>query len=374
MTFIDIHILQTVPFANLNRDDLGTPKTAPWGGVTRARVSSQAWKRPTRKFVEDALESAKTFRTRNPHLRLAEILVKVDPSIGAEDAKKLAANAFAVLGTSKKGGDGSVILFVADAELRTLADVVIENRDALSIEPDKKGEVKVDAAVGKALESCLTLPRGNSVALFGRMLATNPKVNVDAAVQVAHALSVHATEIEADFFSAAEDIPTEEDLTGGAHIGTAEFVSATFYRYATICWEELVANCGGDEDVAAELLSLTVSGFCLSMPTGKKNATAPNTVPSLVNIVVRDDRPVSYADAFERPVGRDRDGGGFMNGALTALANRANRVGKMLTSEPKINGFVVTEDGDNFEMGADEYSSLGTLIEDVVDAVRGDQR
>ena len=38
--YVDFHVLQTVPPSCINRDDTGSPKTAIYGGVTRARVSS----------------------------------------------------------------------------------------------------------------------------------------------------------------------------------------------------------------------------------------------------------------------------------------------------------------------------------------------
>src|SRR6266508_2221569 len=48
MTLIAIHMLQNHAPSNLNRDDNGDPKDALFGGVRRARISSQSLKRSIR--------------------------------------------------------------------------------------------------------------------------------------------------------------------------------------------------------------------------------------------------------------------------------------------------------------------------------------
>src|SRR5690606_21290004 len=73
--FVDIHLLQTIPYANLNRDDLGSPKSLTYGGVNRTRVSSQCWKRATRQALEDQLPD-KAIRTRKVVVEVAERLCK----------------------------------------------------------------------------------------------------------------------------------------------------------------------------------------------------------------------------------------------------------------------------------------------------------
>lgn len=364
MSFIDVHIIQTVPYANLNRDDLGTPKTVSYGGMVRARVSSQSWKRAARHRLENLLLSAKTYRTRNPHLQLAATLMDKDSGVSTESAGQIATNIFSLLGTGKTSGDGSVILFVGKDELNDLAALALQYKDSLDVAPGKKGELDVDVDVSKALKACLVIPRPTSVALFGRMLAATPEINVDASMQVAHALSVHPVDVETDFFTAAEDIPTETDLTGGAHMGSGEFVSATFYRYATINMRELIENCGGDVEVAEELARLAIASLCLSLPTGKNNATAPHTLPSLVNIVVRENRPVSYAAAFEAPALRSREGG-YTTDALRKLAEYSSQIEKMVSENPLLDGYVQIGEALDSSLGG-EYENLDTLVSDAV--------
>ena len=346
--FIDLHILQTIPFANLNRDDVGAPKTLIYGGAPRLRVSSQSWKRAARIAMEQAGNAPVTFRTRNAATRIEAMLVDLGWEI--EDAAVAAAELLSLLGTDTKDG-GSVILFAADTELAAAAELLNSKRDDLHpaiiefrtaiaaaeelVDSKKQKKAVSDAATSfragfadagidkSAATSVFSDPaqRGNAVGMFGRMLAENPKINVDAAVQVAHAFSTHRLDSELDFFNAAEDLGNGEDL-GGAHLGTAEFATGTLYRYASIDVDQLVRNCNGDITFAAELARGFASAFALSMPSGKKNATAPTTLPDLVAAVVRTDRPVSLADAFERPLAARPDAG-IVEQSVTELDRRA---------------------------------------------------
>lgn len=373
--FIDIHIVQSVPFSNLNRDENGSPKTVPYGGATRARVSSQSWKRVTRLRVESLLESAKTYRTRNPHDRLADLLAATGVELTV--ATGAARWVFKMVGTETTDKKDNVILFVAETELEALRDVYLANQidiDRLASAPpkakakaakddEKEKKTPEETRLTKLLHDCLTVPRASSVALFGRMLASAPTVNVDAAVQVAHAFSVHPVDIEIDYFSAAEDIPTPEDLTGGAHIGTAEFLTATFYRHATIDIRELLQNIGGERDVAKELAVLLLSSFALSIPTGKNNVTAPHTVPDLVTFEVRADRPLSYAAAFEEPI---RSHNGYAQKAVDRLEDRVPRIHSMVDA-PLANGHITSLPTSPSGLGP-SHPSLSDLIDSAVTA------
>lgn len=361
--FIDVHVLQTVPYSNLNRDDTGTPKTLVYGGAARARVSSQSWKRAARLYIERLMTDAVTYRTRNPHLRLGALLEAA--GIASPEADIAARWVFHQLGTATRDEKDNVILFVAEAELAALRDAYVANRAAMWPDAEAWATPVEGAAKKKAKESkksdksphesvlkdCLLLPRPTSIALFGRMLAADPKINVDAAVQVAHAFSTHPVEVELDYFTAAEDLPTTDDLTGGAHLGNAEFLTATFYRYATIDVRELIANIGGDTAVAAELTRLFLAAFCLSLPSGKNNVTAPHSVPDLVATAVRDSRPVSYAAAYERPIkGRD----GHVGASIERLGCHAAHVARMLPADPLYRGCVAT---------AQSPASLGEAVD-----------
>jgi len=370
--FIDIHILQTVPFSNLNRDDKGTPKTVVYGGAQRARVSSQSWKRATRTQLEQLIPAATTYRTRLPDKRLAEILESADGgAIDAEQAEKIALGVFRALGT-KKAKD--VVAIFSEQELQALVPVAIEHTDklvALAL-TEAKDASKVDAELKKALTAVVSVRRPTTVALFGRMIADNTAVNVDAAMQVAHAFSIDEIDIEDDFFTAVEELVDEADSMGSAHMDNAEFVSATFYRYATLDFNELVANSGGDVELATELATAGIKAFCLSLPTGKNNVTAPHTVPDLVHITVNKSRPISFAGAFEKPV-RARNESPAFEGAKI-LGTYSQRISRMVTEADDPFGVVsmlddevVADLGQNYAEGG----GLDKLITAAVESVAG---
>jgi len=369
--FIDIHILETVPFSNLNRDANGTPKTVVYGGALRARVSSQSWKRATRTQLEKLVPSAATYRTRNPERRLIEILTSTDgAALTSERAEEVALGVFQVLGT-KKAKD--VVAMFSEQELQALAPVAIEHADTLAALSQKESGAKLDTGVKRAVTAVVAKPRPTTVALFGRMIADNPSVNVDAAMQVAHAFSIDEVDIEDDYFTAVEELADPSGAQGFAYSDIAEFVSATFYRYATLDVDELISNCGGDRELARQLGAAGCKAFCLSLPTGKNNVTAPHVVPDLVHVTVNANRPISFAGAFEEPV-RAKRKSPAVEGAR-ALGEYAQRVSRMVAEAENPLGTVsmFTDEG-VVGLGADFTGTGGLdgLIEAAVSRAFGD--
>ena len=355
--FIDIHILQTVPFSNLNRDDNGTPKTVVYGGSQRARVSSQSWKRATRTQLEQLVPAAKTYRSRVPDKRLAEILGSPEHGVlDTERANAMALGVFRALGT-KKAKD--VVAIFSEQELQALAPVAKEHADDLVALAASKDADKADVGLKKVLTAAISVPRPTTVALFGRMIADNPAVNVDAAMQVAHAFSIDEVDIEDDFFTAAEELATAEDSKGAAHMDTAEFISATFYRYATLDFDELVVNCGGDVALATELAAAGIKSFCLSLPSGKNNVTAPHTVPDLVVLTVSQHRPISLAGAFEKPV-KARHESPAIEGAKI-LSGYSKRISRMVSGADGPFGVISMLDDDVVAGLGENYAEIGGL-------------
>lgn len=139
------------------------------------------------------------------------------------------------------------------------------------------------------------------MALFGRMVADDAAYNVDAAVQVAHALGIHASAPEFDYFTAVDDLAEEGEETGAGMIGTVQMMSSTLYRYATVNLDGLTQNLDSAENAKQAAVNF-VDAFIKSMPTGKINTFANQTMPELIYIAVRDTRPVSLVTAFEEPV------------------------------------------------------------------------
>lgn len=286
-TYIDVHVLQTVPPSNLNRDDAGSPKQAVYGGVRRSRVSSQAWKRATRQAFEDMVSRSELgTRTR----KISALLInRIEArGIGGEAATRIATQLLGELGikSGKKETDTAYLLFFGRPQLDALVEKVADRLPTLA-DLDENGmkEALADVSVRAVLGEGHPI----DVALFGRMVADIPNLNVDAAVQVAHALSTHAVETEFDYYTAVDDENTADE-TGAGMIGTLEFTSATLYRYATVGLHQLVDNLG-DSEAALQALRNFLMAFTTSMPTGHQNSYAHRTIPNLVTIAVRTDQP-----------------------------------------------------------------------------------
>lgn len=328
--YIDIHVLQTVPPSNLNRDDTGAPKSAVYGGARRARVSSQAWKRATR---ETYSAHAEQFGLRPQDLgvrtkRAVELLTArisdMNPEL-KDEAEARANKVVTALGLKvekpakaktsdvedeHRFGNTSYLVFWSNRQLDRLAELAISE-----VSPTKK-------QAAAALDS----DHGIDVALFGRMVAEAADYNVDAAVQVAHAISTHKVEIEQDYYTAVDDNNPKGE-TGAGMIGTVEFNAATLYRYATINVDGLQANLGGGE-TTARAASAFIYGFVTSMPTGKQNTFANRTLPDAVVLCVRNDQPVNLVGAFEEAV---EGSSGFVEGSAKALAQHAREVAAFLS-------------------------------------------
>jgi len=328
--YIDIHILQTVPPANLNRDDQGNPKEAYFGGVRRSRVSSQAWKRATRKaFTEQIPEEDLATRTKRIAGELAKRLA-ARTGLDSESAARIADAILEPLGikTGKKAGDTAYLLFFGRRQLEDIVDLVADRAAELADMDDK-----ALTAVAKTLPVEEKLKAGHpiDVALFGRMVADIPSLNVDAATQVAHALSTHATELEFDYYTAVDD-QNEKDETGAGMIGTVGFNSATLYRYATVSLHQLQENLGEPEK-AVEAIGVFVNAFARSVPSGHGNSFAHRTLPSLVAVAVREDQPVNLVSAFERPVSPTSDLG-IAGASAQRLAREQIQVVRQWGDEP----------------------------------------
>jgi CRISPR system Cascade subunit CasC len=305
-TILDINILQTVPPSNLNRDDTGSPKSAVYGGVRRARVSSQAWKRAARLAFGGALDASQLgTRTKRVVELLGERIVAKDAGISVERARELATLAFGAAGIKLSAPrkstsenplpeESGYLLFLSALQLENAARLCVD----ANATDDPKAALKV-ADVKHALDT------SNSVdlALFGRMVADASDLNVDAACQVAHAISVHPVEAEFDYFTAVDDHKAADDAedAGAGMIGTVEFNSSTLYRYATVDVDALCKNLG-DTDATRRAVEAFLCAFATSMPSGKQNTFANRTLPDALVISIRDSQSVNLVGAFEEAV------------------------------------------------------------------------
>lgn len=319
--FIDIHILQSVPPSNINRDDTGSPKTAIYGGVRRARVSSQSWKRATRKRFNDTLDKSEIgFRTKRLSELLGERIRERVEGLEPESAYALASSVFKAAGKGikmeppkvdkkapAKPDESKYLVFLSAAQLESLAGLAAAaHREGAELDKKRVKEV-------------FTADNSIDVALFGRMIADDAELNVDASVQVAHAISVHAVEQEFDYFTAVDDFGEANQEPGAGMIGTIEFSSSTLYRFATINVAGLEKNLG-DRAATARAAAAFVDFFVRSMPSGKANTFANFTLPEVVMINIREDQPVSLVGAFEDSIATGAEHGGIPSRAAAKLA------------------------------------------------------
>ncbi|GAA4798786.1 type I-E CRISPR-associated protein Cas7/Cse4/CasC [Corynebacterium canis] len=334
--YLDFHILQTVGPANINRDDSGSPKSAVFGGVRRARVSSQAWKRAIRKDFEKFLDRNDLGeRTMFAVDRIAEAIIESNPEL-ADRAQELAKDALTASGIKvqapkKKEADADAtrpvtgyLLFLARRQIQALAKLAVESAESGKV--DKK---QAKAAVQDQ--------HSIDVSLFGRMIADAPELNADACCQVAHAIGVHASDTEFDYFTAVDD-NAPEDNAGAGMIGTVEFVSSTLYRYATINVTELIKNLGSQE-AAVRAVEAFAQSLITSMPTGKQNTFANRTRPELALLSVRSDQPVNFVEAFETAI---TNTSGRVTEATRKLAEHAFESDEAYGSEPETCVFLAT--------------------------------
>lgn len=318
--YVDFHVLQTVPPSCVNRDDTGSPKTALYGGVNRARVSSQAWKRAMRLDFEDIFpKESLSLRTKRIVRLVAEELTNLGYTENAEEAAaQLIKNAGVSL---DKDNNSKAMFFMSRAQAEALALLGLESPDVLGAKVTKEHK--------KALADALCNAPGVDIALFGRMVADDPSYNTDACAQVAHAISTHRVQNEFDYFTAVDDIPLD-DNAGAAHIGTTEFNSSTLYRYATVAVHQLSGLLGDD---TADAVAGFARAFTTSMPTGKQNSFANRTLPDALMITVRMDQPLNLVGAFEKPVFAGE--GGYAERSGKALAAHARQLYQSFATAPK---------------------------------------
>ncbi len=335
---IQFHILQNYAPSNLNRDDTGAPKDAVFGGVRRGRISSQCIKRSIRRSIAfaDAFKSDDLLgvRTRKLPMLIREELQSqgvVEPDL-SNIVDKLS-------GVGRESGkaspdveeklDGKVVetekedmvkqlMFIGKNEIAPMAARLLGIYKKLGEKDWKKTDI---SKITKELGS--SLPRSVDIAMFGRMTTSDAFEDVSAAVQVAHAISTNTLNQEFDYFTAVDDLADEP---GAGMIGDIEFNSSTYYKYVNMNWEELVANLGGDVEVAARGVLALLDAVVTAQPTGKQNTFAAFNLPDLVLLEVSDTNlPVSYSNAFLKPVRATHDAT-LMENSVKQLANYMDKV------------------------------------------------
>lgn len=333
--FIELHLIQNFAPSNLNRDDTGNPKDTDFGGVRRARISSQAIKRAMRQEDIFAETTQVPSGERSKWMTRPIIEGLVAGGKDEEDAKNVAiafVSDYAAKSDNKNPERSSVLIYFSKEEIDATVAGLLENWDEALEAANAKTPKSLKDVVSSLEKATKTRTSAPDIALFGRMLAENPSLNINAACQVAHAISTHRVNMDMDFFTAVDDLQSEEE-TGSSHMGVTAFNSACFYRYARIDFKLLVKNLDGNEELARK----TVKGFLRSalraIPTGKQNSFAAQNPPSFALAVTRKDgMSWSLANAFEKPV-RTAPEGGFVKNSISAADTYWGKLSKIYGDE-----------------------------------------
>jgi CRISPR system Cascade subunit CasC len=355
MKHLELHIIQSVPVACLNRDDLNSPKTAVFGGVQRARVSSQSWKRAIREMAEKELDKSGQFRGKRSRLFIEKIstaLKALGEDEGTVNALSLCAGHYLAKLDPKQDGKVKTLVFLSPLEYDLFASVLhklkdedkqklvnaISSVDREKLAKDEDGDEEVDEEEPKKKnkgEKKLTvkqftklvagilknpiekafkgekketksLPKDAAdIALFGRMVANDHSLTVEAASMFSHALSTHKVDNEIDFFAAVDDLQPKEEV-GAGMTSTLEFNSATYYRFAALNLDMLadVDHLGAMTKKERQSVVRTfVEATIKAIPGARKNTMNGNTMPVYVFGVVREKgHPIQLVNAFESPI------------------------------------------------------------------------
>ena len=311
---IEIHAIQNHSPANLNRDDLGAPKTCYFGGVLRSRISSQSIKRSIRmsREFEQLLGGV---RTRQLARLIADNLTGA-PKVKERAEKILADCGFKLRETRRSNmeDDDSQDENRSKALIYTTYEVVKEMATLLQND-GQKTDAQLATEFSKLIAQRTAVP---DMALSGRMLEPDKSANkvwerldttVEAALQVAHAISTHEARPEVDYYVAKDDVPSDD--AGAGYVAEAMFTSACFYKYFSIHWETFVTNLRSygekHEELAAHTVGAFIRGAALVSPTGKQNSFAAHNPPDGMLIEIKN-TPTSYANAFARPAAQgERD-------------------------------------------------------------------
>ena len=328
---IQIHILQNYAPSNLNRDDSGSPKSAVFGGHQRGRISSQCLKRSIRKsptFVEAfKADNLLADRTRRLPLLINDALLNLGvaedtrlaivaraPEIGQESTKREKAT------IDPEKAETRQLIFIGNGEEKTIAEKLLAIYEQVGA--TKWESLKIEE-ITKGLGP--RLPLSVDIAMFGRMTTSAAFEDVEAAVQVAHALSTNRIVAEYDFFTAVDDLKPKAEDAGAGMLGDVEFNSSTYYKYFNVHWEELVDNLGGDDEIATRAISAFIEAAAVAQPSGKQNSFAAYNLPDFVMVEVNAKNiPVSYANAFLKPV--DNYNGSFMQNSIRKLDEYATQL------------------------------------------------
>ncbi len=369
LPIIEFHILQSFPVTCLNRDDVGAPKTAIVGGVTRARVSSQCWKRQVRLAMRDF---GVTLAMRTRHVQklfadacrnagadeqqatecaagMADVLSKLETP--ASRKKKVKDDQVATADSDKNATDDNgdalskTLLFISKTEAKAFADYAKENDFDLS-GITEKSLVKQLSKIAKAVINPL------DIALFGRMVASAPDMSIEAAASFSHAISTHKVSNEVEFFTALDDLQTDP---GSAHMGSLEYNSATYYRYISLNMNQLQQALGGEnadsEDIKKAISAFTKALF-VATPAARQTTQSGASPWEYARVLVRQGQRLQVP--FESPI-KPTGQQGYLQASVEEMKD-------YLDKKEKLCGSLFGKVG-SYDWGEDENFSIDDLID-----------
>lgn len=320
--FLQIHSLHSYPAALLNRDDSGLAKRMPFGGAVRTRISSQCLKRHWRTADDDYAihnipNAAKAIRSRNVIDRKVIQPLRegggIDEEVLSAVEEAFNIGVYGSSGTSESGRQPLLLGLPEVSYLRDKADAICRAhaQDAKAAGQSAKDLFgKEERDNFKAFRQETALPGGLESALFGRMVTSDPAANIDAAVHVAHAFTVHREESESDYFSVVDDLQGDDEDAGAAHIGDTELTAGLFYGYVVVDVPGLISNLQGceaqawqsaDRSLGAQVVKHLIHLIATVSPGAKLGSTAPYSYADLILIEIGTRQPRSLANAFRSP-------------------------------------------------------------------------
>lgn len=330
-TRIEFHILQSFPVTCLNRDDVGAPKTAVVGGVTRARVSSQCWKR---------------------QVRLALPAFGIKLATRTKQAQKLFTAACEAAGAARDTADAcgakmaealadDTLLFISGSEAAAFAAYAQEQ----GFDADKLKDKELAKVAKKAINPAVD---ALDIALFGRMVAKAAEMNVEAAASFAHAISTHKVSNEVEFFTALDDLQEEP---GSAHMGSLEFNSATYYRYVSLDLGQLAQTIGADD--LKQAVAAFAKALFTAVPNARQTTMSGASNWDFARVLVRKGQRLQLA--FDEPV--KARGEGYAKPSIDRLKDD-------LGKREKLSGSLFGKLG-GYDWGEREDYSIDNLIADL---------
>ena len=363
---VEFHILQSFPVTCLNRDDVGAPKTAVVGGVTRARVSSQCWKRSVRMALHEVGGVELGVRTK----LIGKLVSDECKKLGAEEvqAEKCGSSVEAIFSKAAKkrlesaensddedNSKSDTLLFMGKSEIRKIAEAFknsnFDDKEVLGKNPEKE----LPKIIGKAEFALTKELDGLDIALFGRMVAQAPTMDVEAASSFSHAISTHKVTNQIEFFTALDDFSSAQ---GSAHMGSLEFNAATYYRYVSLDLGQLYETMGGSDEFFPEAIEAFVKSLYVAVPSARQTTQAGYCLWDYAKVLVRKGQGVQLS--FETPV-KPKDGG--------YLQPSIEEVQKQISKKEKLSGSLFGKIAE-FEFGLDENFSIDNLVDSLKNSVK----